>query len=103
VLSDAQLLLLFFGLPLVILGMGLRRATGNKGFLLVLLTASLVAVYAGLLEAGLRAAGHGLPLPGARTAGLSRGFGLYALSASILGALGGIMMRYRTRGTIHGL
>jgi hypothetical protein len=99
-MSDAQLLLMFFGLPLAILGVGLRRALGNLALLFVVLVSTVVTGYAVLLEFWLGAAGHGLPLPGLRAHGLVRGFGPFCLGAVLLGALAGILIRYQGRGAV---
>jgi hypothetical protein len=98
-LTNDQLLLLFFGLPLAILGMGLRRALGSQGFLLMLLAATVAAAYCVLVETGLRHLGHGLPLPGEAARGLVRGFGPFALGTALIGALGGVMVRFRGHGS----
>jgi hypothetical protein len=97
-MTDHQLLLLFFGLPLAILGMGLRRALGWRALFLLILVSGGVAIYAVLLEAGLRAAGIGLPLAGAAARGIVLGFGPYAIGAALLGGLGGVLLRFQGRG-----
>ena len=99
VTSD-HIFFLFLGLPLSILGMGLRRALGAKRMGLLLLGASFVAIYDLLLEAGLRRIGHGFPLPAAGGAGMLRGLGLFTLGGALLGALGGVLMRFRGRGSL---
>jgi uncharacterized membrane protein YbhN (UPF0104 family) len=101
-MTNDQLLLLFFGMPLAILGMGLRRALGPRGLLLMLLAAAATAIYGLLLQAGLQRLGHGLPLPGLAARGMIRGFGPFCLGISLIGALGGVMMRFRGQGSLAG-
>ena len=97
-MTTEQLLLLFFGLPLSILGMGLRRALGARGYLLMLLGATAAAAYDLVLEDALRRYGHGLPIPDPFGRGMLRAFGLFVLGGALLGALGGVLVRYRGRG-----
>ena len=97
-MTSEQLLLLFFGIPLSILGMGLRRALGPRGILLLLISGTAAGIYALFLEAILRRMGHGLPLPGRPGQGLAHAWGLFALGGGLVGALGGALVRYRGRG-----
>ena len=97
-MSSDQILLLFFGLPLAILGMGLRRALG-RNFVLILLAGSAAAAYGLILETYLSRMGRGLPLPVSPQESIARGFGLYCLGAALLGALAGTLLRYRGRGS----
>jgi hypothetical protein len=92
-----QVLLLFFGLPLAILGLGLRRALGRR-LPLLLLAGTAAAAYGLVLETALHRLGHGLPLPVLGGQTMARGFGLFCLAAGILGALAGALLRYRGRG-----
>jgi hypothetical protein len=96
-MTSDQILLLFFGLPLAILGLGLRRALGRR-LPLVLIAGMTAGFYGLLLETVLRRLGHGLPLPLLPGQSLARGFGLFGLAAGLLGALGGVLLRYRGRG-----
>jgi hypothetical protein len=97
--TDDQLLLMFFGVPLAVLGIGLRRALGNLALLAVILVSGALAAYAILLEWSLRLIGYGLPLPGVRAQGLVRGFGPFCIGATLLGALAGVLLRYQGRGS----
>jgi hypothetical protein len=96
-MTHDQILLLFFGLPLAILGLGLRRALGRK-MLLVLLGGAVAGVFGLVLETALVRAGHGLALPLAPGQSLGRSEGLFCLAAALLGALGAVLLRYRGRG-----
>ena len=97
-MTTDQLLLLFFGIPLSILGMGLRRALGGRGILLLFFSGTAAGLYALLLEAFLHRLGHGLPLPGPPAQGLVHGYGLFALGGGLLGALGAVLVRFRGQG-----
>lgn len=97
-LTTIQLLVLFFGLPLSILGAGLRRALGGRGVLLLLLCGTVAGAYDLALEAVLHRLGHGLPLPVLHGEGIVRGFGLFAIGAGLVGGLGGALVRFRGRG-----
>jgi len=97
-MSSDQILLLFFGLPLAILGVGLRRALGPR-ILLVLLAGAAAACYALILETALLRSGRGLPLPMIPGGSVARAFGLYCLAAGILGALAATLLRLRGKGS----
>ena len=97
-MSKEELLLLFFGMPLSILGLGLRRTLKGPGTLLLLFIGTVAGVYALALEGALHRLGHGLPLPAAGE-GLIRGFGPFALSGGLVGGLGAALVRYRGRGS----
>ena len=97
-MTTDQLLLLFFGIPLSVLGMGLRRALKGRGILLLLFSGTAAGIYALLLESFLHHIGHGLPLPGTPTQGLVHGYGLFALGGGLIGALGAVLVRFRGQG-----
>lgn len=99
-MTSDKLLLLFFGLPLAILGMGMRRALGLRGFGSMLFGSMAVGAYGILLEIVLRRSGHGLPLPASAAGDFLRGFGLFALGGALLGSLGGILVRFRGHGAL---
>ena len=62
-MSFDQITLVFYGLPIAVLAMGLRRSLGLRGTLLVGLAAAVVTLYGVLLDAGLRRYGIDLPVP----------------------------------------
>ncbi len=108
-MSSNQILLMFFGLPLAILGVGMRRTIGSRATLYLLLVSTGLAVYAVLVESVLRAAGHGLPIPmrafgevpapAPSVVDLARHLFGFSLVAVLLGVFGGALVRYRGRGS----
>lgn len=99
-MTQDQILLLFFGLPLAVLGVGIRRSVGGVAFLLVLLVSLLATAYAVGLDAVLQSEGLVSPAPGAAARGLVRGFGPMAWGACLLGALGAALLRHRGAGSV---
>ncbi len=99
-MTHDQILLLFFGLPLAVLGMGIRRSTGGGAFLLMLLGAVLVLVYAVGVDAVLQYFNLAPEPPGTAARGLVRGFGPIAWGAGMLGALGAALLRHRGAGSL---
>jgi hypothetical protein len=107
-LTFAQIVALFYGLPLAVLGLGIRRSLGAKGIAAVLGSALVVGVYGTLLECGLHWTGHGLAVPRAGSSGelalmyfaLRRVLPIY-LGGALLGALTGALMRHRGEGSLR--
>ena len=103
-MTPYKLILLFFGLPLSVLTLGLRRGLGTRALALLFLGANGVALYALAVEAMLRQFGWGLPLPSMETDGFHasrdflRLFGPTVLAGAWLGTLGGVLVRLRRRG-----
>ena len=103
-----QLALVFFGIPLAVMALGLRRSLGPRGIVLVLIAALIVTVYAGFLETSLRRIGADLPVPArefvsapadpGRRGAVSR-MGLLHLSGALLGSLSGVLIRFRGEGS----
>lgn len=97
-MTSDQLLMLFFGLPLAVLSMGLRRGLGTRGSLLLLPVCLLVAAYGFGLEWAARALGHGLPMPVRAGSGSARAFAPFCLAAVLVGAYGASLVRLRRDG-----
>ncbi len=98
-MTHDQIFLLFFGLPLAVLGMGIRRSTGSGAFLFMLLGALLVSVWALGLDAALQQVDLAPDPPGTAARGLLRGFGPMAWGTGMLGALGAALLRHRGHGS----
>jgi len=90
-----EILFLFFGMPLVILGMGLRRGLGPRRVLLLFLLSGAVGLYATMVESILRAEGRGLPIPAYRDWNAVRVLAAFLLPAATLGTLAGVLLRIR--------
>lgn len=93
-----QIYFIFFGLPLVILGLGMRRAIGAPRMLLLILVSTVIGLYGLLAEMIAAALGHGLPVPTHAAWGRARMLLPVCVAAAILGALGVVLIRCRTRG-----
>jgi hypothetical protein len=96
-MDTLQILALFFGLPLAIFGLGLRRAIGTGRMLSLVLASSAVGAYALLVEWALRRAGVGLPVPAHPGWGWGRVLFPFCAGAAFLGALGVVLVRFRAR------
>jgi hypothetical protein len=97
-MTSDQLLMLFFGLPLGVLAMGLRRGLGGRGSLLLVPVCLLVALYGFGLERVAHAWGLGLPAPVRPGSGPVRAFLPFCVAAVLVGAYGAAMVRLRRRG-----
>ena len=92
-----QIFALFFGIPLAILGLGLRHAIGTRRMLALLLLSSAVGLYGLLVESVLRMFGVDLPAPTHASWGSARVFLPFCVASAILGAFGVVLVRFRAR------
>ena len=103
-MTPYRLLLLFFGIPLSVLTMGLRRAIGARAMALIFLGANAVALYAVGMETLLHHFGLAFPLPSMQVDGfhasrdLFRLVGPIAVAGAWLGTLGCVLVRTRRKG-----
>lgn len=99
-MSAAQILLLFFGLPLAILVMGLRRAIGAGRMLVLVLGAGALGTYGLLLKMVTSRTGGStwapvpddLPAPARELVWIG--------AAALLGMLGAALVRFRGQGSM---
>ncbi len=93
-----QLALLYFGLPLAVLGIGLRHGMGTRSSLLVVPLCLLVAGYGLGVEWMARQLGLDLPAPVRVGNGPTRSLAPFVVFSVLLGAYGAAMVRFRRRG-----
>jgi hypothetical protein len=93
-----QILLLFFGLPVAVLGLGLRRAVGAARMLGLVLASSAVGAYALVAEWAARHADPVLPAPLHPGWDWPRTLFPFCVAAALLGGLGVVLIRFRAGG-----
>lgn len=92
-----RIYLLFFGLPLAILGLGLRRAVGSARMLALVALSAAVGLYGLLAEEVMQRIGHGLPAPLHESWSRAHALLPLCVGAALLGALGVVLVRFRAR------
>ncbi len=101
-MTAAQILMLFLGLPLAILAMGLRRALGGRRFLILVLCAAGIALYDLLVGQILTRLGvEAWSFVGDDPAGRRQTF-LAVGGCAWLGMLAAVLLRFRGRGSEGG-